>query len=101
MAARTLPRMINLLDCFLSYQPTDKVIKAGGGAVDSVCYVLYNYNYFVIINPRPEGYGSRFVVHSFINPRPEGYGSRFVILSIYLSICQPRYREQRSRLRAS
>ena len=25
----------------LSYQPTDKVIKAGGGAVDSVCYVLY------------------------------------------------------------
>ena len=22
----------------------------------------------------------------FINPRPEGYGSRFVILSIYLSI---------------
>ena len=29
----------------------------------------------VVVNPRPEGYGSRFV----INPRPEGYGSRFVI----------------------
>ena len=37
------------------------------------------------------------VVLSFINPRPEGYGSRFVILSI----CQQRYREQRSLLRAS
>ena len=39
--------------------------------------------------------------HVFINPRPEGYGSRFVVLSIYLSVCQPRYREQRSLLRAS
>ena len=25
------------------------------------------------------------LVSAFINPRPEGYGSRFVILSIYLS----------------
>ena len=37
----------------------------------------------VVINPRRmrEGYGTC----SVINPRPEGYGSRFVILSIYLS----------------
>ena len=36
------------------------------------------------INPRRmrEGYGTC----SVINPRPEGYGSRFVILSIYLSV---------------
>ena len=34
----------------------------------------------IVINPRPEGYGSRFVVHSF---------------------CPPRYKEQRSLLRAS
>ena len=32
-----------------------------------------------MINPRPEGYGSRFV----INPRPEGYGSRFVVRSVH------------------
>ena len=35
----------------------------------------------LIINPRPEGYGSRLV----INPRPEGYGSRFVVHSFVLS----------------
>ena len=32
-----------------------------------------------------------------INPRPEGYGSRFVVPSV----CPPRYREQHSLLRAS
>ena len=46
-----------------------------------------------------EGYGTC----SVINPRPEGYGSRFVILSIYLSTalqrtaltssCQLRYEQ--------
>ena len=35
----------------------------------------------IIINPRPEGYGSRLV----INPRPEGYGSRLVVHSFILS----------------
>ena len=54
-----------------------------------------------LINPRPEGYGSRLVIHSFINPRPEGYGSRFVVHSFVHSFCPPRYREQRSLLRAS
>ena len=55
-----------------------------------VLYLLYLHGIFVecidlsliilFINPRPEGYGSHFVVHSF---------------------CQPRYREQRSLLRSS
>ena len=36
----------------------------------------------LIINPRPEGYGSRLV----INPRPEGYGSRFVVHSFVKSV---------------
>ena len=54
------------------------------------------------INPRPEGYGSRFVVHS-LTLGTKGYGSRFVILSIYLSTalqrtaltssCQLRYEQ--------
>ena len=38
------------------------------------------------INPRPEGYGSRLVIHSFINPRPEGYGSRLVVRSFIHSV---------------
>ena len=38
------------------------------------------------INPRPEGYGSRLVIHSFINPRPEGYGSRLVVRALH-SFC--------------
>ena len=54
-------------------------------------YIMY------IINPRPEGYGSRFVVHSLTL----GRRVTVVVLSFYLSICQPRYREQRSLLRAS
>ena len=30
-------------------------------------HIFYNNYYnFTIINPRPEGYGSRFVVHSFV-----------------------------------
>ena len=37
------------------------------------------------------------IIISIINPRPEGYGSRFVVHSF----CQPRYREQRSLLRSS
>ena len=34
----------------------------------------------MVINPRPEGYGSRLV----INPRPEGYGSCLVVHSLTL-----------------
>ena len=58
--------------------------------------LMVTYDGMYIINPRPEGYGSRLTL-----------GRRVTVvvlsfyLSIYLSICQPRYREQRSLLRAN
>ena len=49
--------------------------------VDSSYTLLTLGRRVTVVNPRPEGYGSRLVVRSFINPRPEGYGSRLVVRS--------------------
>ena len=37
----------------------------------------------------------------FINPRPEGYGSRFVVHSFVHSFCPPRYTIERAALTSS
>ena len=54
-----------------------------------------------IFNPRPEGYGSRLVIHS-LTLGTKGYGSRFVVHSFILSsgiafTSTPQLRHERDR----
>ena len=85
--------MFNMMSMFAELHHLNKLNN--WFAITKLIFMLIVF-FGSVINPRPEGYGSRLVVRSFINPRRmrEGYGTWFVIR------CPSSCREQRSLLRS-